>query len=80
LKKFGLPKRKPVDTGAIVYAVEMYRPKSDVIPGLQAIKDSADYSAYKAGAEKPLPKFKYLSALGAELMKLLNKDIVPLRG
>jgi len=68
-----------VNEEALMYAVEYYKPQSVDIPGLQNIKDTSDYDAYKLNTEEALPKFKYFQKLKEELLKLLNEEIVPLR-
>ena len=37
-----------------------------------------DYTKYKAGQEKPLPKFKYFSQMMADLRMILEEEIKPL--
>ena len=48
------------------------------IPNESAIKATVDYTKYKAGQEKPLPKFKYFSQMMADLRMILEEEIKPL--
>lgn len=60
----------------IMYAAKHYR--NGKIPNETSIKTTVDYTGYKNGSEKPLPKFKYLKKMFDELMKLMEEEIDPL--
>ena len=60
----------------VMYAAMHYR--NGEIPNESAIKATVDYTKYKAGQEKPLPKFKYFSQMMAELRMILEEEIKPL--
>lgn len=47
-------------------------------PKLGALKESADYSAYKESVKEPLPKFKYRTELIKELKIVIEAEILPL--
>lgn len=60
----------------VMYAAMHYR--NGEIPNESAIKATVDYTKYKAGQEKPLPKFKYFSQMMADLRMILEEEIKPL--
>lgn len=60
----------------VMYAAMHYR--NGVIPNESAIKETVDYSSYKAAQEKALPKFKFFNQMIASLKKTLEEEIKPL--
>lgn len=60
----------------VMYAATHFR--NDTIPNESAIKDTVDYTSYKAAQEKALPKFKFYTQLMVELKKVLKDEIKPL--
>ncbi|EPY2273396.1 type I restriction endonuclease subunit R [Clostridium sporogenes] len=66
-----------VDVEAVMYAAENY--KNGEIPNISIIKEKANYSDYKSHTENASLKFKYHSELTAELRKVIEEEIIPLR-
>ena len=60
----------------VMYAAMHYR--NGEIPNESVIKATVDYTKYKAGQEKLLPKFKYFSQMMADLRMILEEEIKPL--
>ncbi len=60
----------------VIYAANHYR--NGNIMNEQAIKETADYAAYKRTQEKTLLKFKYYSRMIAELREILDEEVKPL--
>lgn len=66
-----------VDVEAVMYAAENYQ--NGEIPNISIIKEKANYSDYKSHTENALSKLKYRSELTAELRKVIEEEIIPLR-
>lgn len=60
----------------VMYAATHYR--NGEIPNESAIKETIDFTSYKAAQERALPKFKYYAQLMAELRKTLDEEVKPL--
>lgn len=67
-----------VPKSAVMYAAQRMKRESEDIPGLNNIKESADYAAYKE-KNGDLPKFKYNQAMKKNLRRMILEDIIPLR-
>ncbi len=67
-----------VPESAVMYAAQRMKRDSGEIPGLNNIKDSSDYAAYK-DRNGDLPKFKYNQAMKKDLRRMILEDIIPLR-
>ena len=57
---------------------EAYNYRDGEIANETKLKESADYTAYKAATEDPIPKFKFNSSLIREFKKTLMPEISPL--
>lgn len=60
----------------VMYAATHYR--NSEIPNENAIRETVDYTSYKAAQEKALPKYLYYARMMAELKKILDEEIEPL--
>lgn len=63
---------------AIMYAAQRMEPDADVIPGLNNIKDSADYAKYVETHDR-IAKFKYNQSVKKALAVMLREEVLPLR-
>lgn len=63
---------------AVAYAADRYEYGDTEIPGLNNLKESADFERYSA-SHSGLSKFKYRQAMKKALYDLLIDEIIPLR-
>lgn len=66
-----------VDEAAVRYAVETHR--NGEILNANVLKDSINYSEYKANTEEPLNKIKCRSVMMEELSSIIKTEIIPLQ-
>ena len=67
-----------VSESAVIFAAERIDVESDTIPGLNNIKESADYAKYEKTHGK-IPKFKYNQAIKKALFATLHTEVIPFR-
>ena len=66
-----------VDKAAVLYAIE--HNANGVIPNANLLKNSIRYAEYKEASENPLTKLKARSRIVAELEKIIEEEITPLK-
>ena len=67
-----------VSPDAVSYAADRFQKDDTEVPGLNNLKDTADFGKYSAKHEN-IPKFKYHQSLKNALLTLLKDDVLPLR-
>lgn len=67
-----------VDAEALSYTAERYEYNDTEIPGLNNLKNTANFDAYSEN-HAGISKFKYNQAVKKALIEILNDEIIPLR-